>query len=108
MPISIAELREEKRELALAFDGETFTVTYRPGVITPEFLEKMDTMSGPWWIENFPKVIAAWDVKDGDAVAAITPEVVAQLPRRFLLYVMLECTLDVRPGKAKSATSGAG
>lgn len=103
MPISQANLKNNKRTVTGEYYGETFTVTYKPSEYTlavQSGIDNPDTdeTSNEKLINLLTNMLTAWDVLDekGDPLP-ITPEILADLPVALLGAIQMCCREDMTP-----------
>ncbi|GIV81729.1 MAG: hypothetical protein KatS3mg051_1083 [Anaerolineae bacterium] len=104
MGISIADLKKKTRTVRVEYLGETVTVDYRPGALTPEAQVRMgqvqDTAeSARVMAEYLADTLVSWDVldEDGKAPVAITTEFLMQCPSSFLGAIVQAILEDMAP-----------
>lgn len=78
------------------FMGETLNFKYRPGLVTAEGFQKLETLSDVDELGTFfAELLVSWDMtKHGEAVA-ITPDVFATLPIQLIRAITTVIMEDV-------------
>lgn len=104
MPVSVQELADNQRTVPVPFDGEVVNVTYKPGLVTRDFLSRTSMDDLDTIIAAINALVVSWDVLDKGDVYPPTIENLNKLGRRFLMVVLSGIVFDTKPGKAKSAT----
>ena len=112
MPITLQNLRDGTAQVAVEFEGETGTITYRPGVLTPEEIDTMDealkggVSANEGLVELICKLVVDWEVMDGGEKYEITPDHVRKLPIAFLGAIVQSTMKAMAPGEGGAPTGG--
>lgn len=110
MPITLSDLKSNTRTVPCEYDGETFALTYRPSVVTPDFGVGE---SRTYLVDSLLALLTAWDIYEDAAYTVMTPITADVLNSDSiglpLLRTMFDAIMqDVLPGKRNGATSSAG
>jgi hypothetical protein len=114
MPISINDLRREQRTVNFDFLGDQVSVTYRPGAVTPEVEDAMQTAQererpANGLAEVVSMLLVEWDVLDENGTAIPTDlETCRTLPTEFLSAIVVAIVDDNRAGREDRKNSGGG
>lgn len=112
MPISLSNLKNDKRTVSGEYFGDTFQVTYKPSEYTLDVEASLqnpgkdeegnDQSSNDILIDTLCKMVTAWDVlgETGEPLP-IDPVVLRRLPVSLLSHMMQTMREDMTP-KAKS------
>lgn len=94
---------------------ETVTVTYRPGALTLETVERIGSLSSSGSeasaiVEVFASVLESWDIETEDGqYLGVDPAAIKKVPVRFLFEIFSIITEDARPdpqiGEASEGSS---
>jgi hypothetical protein len=95
MPIDLASLAKDKRELEFEFGGMTMPITYKPSVMTGRFAQQLsDGETIEDLTEMVEQVIVDWDLKDGDTPVPVSAEALALLPTAMLKKMLDAISVD--------------
>lgn len=106
MPISLNHIKNDKRSIAIDYNGDTLNLTYKPSELTPaieaEIREEALEGRNDRLIETVCKMVIQWDLLDeaGEPLP-LEPEIVRDLPSAFLYAIQQGCREDMIP-KSKS------
>lgn len=101
MPISVAELLNERRTFTLPVGEDELTVTYNPQAYTPKAESEMQKFvgegkPGTGLAQTLANVLLEWDLlEDGDPLPCDF-ETMTNLPTRFLVEVSNGIGNDIR------------
>lgn len=102
MPIGLAELQSNTRTLSVDYDGETVTIVYRPGVLTPATSDEFGKQAT---VEQLETMLVSWDVLDEKGKALpVSRELLDALPARFLAHLSGAILGDMRPNARRVAS----
>lgn len=110
--MKISDLRKGQRTLAVDLDGETLTLTYRTGAVTPathdqalDLVEKQRV--GAALARSLSLSLLSWDLTDDNgAPYPVTEEALRELPVSFLDKVFTAIQEDLVPNDKKPKASG--
>lgn len=107
MPLRLIDLAKSAKTAAFTYAGETVTLTYRLGQVTPRMLAEVATITDLSLIaERVASLVSAWDVEEKPGQPfPLTAERLAELPLHFLLTVLRQVVEDARPGEAAAPGS---
>lgn len=114
MPVRVSNLARNQRALTVPIDGETLTISYLPGRLTPAAEDELrakidDQRGGPALASLLAEMVAGWDLTNDDGSAyPIDEPHLRELPTSFLAVVATAITEDMRPNGPSAVTSGAG
>ncbi len=128
MPLTVAEVIENRRELLIPPQGKTLEevgeehclrVVYRPNYYTGDYEAALRRLNRPFkkgetlyeretalqWGKLILDLVLEWDLelRPGEAVP-LTTEGVARIPIRAMQYIVSSIYEDNEPGKASSRT----
>ena len=102
MPISVSELQKNVRTLTVDYDGETVTISYRPGVITPATSDEFNKQAA---VEQLESLLVSWDLLDEkEKTLPVSKELLDALPARFLAHLMSAIMGDMRPNVKRAVS----
>ncbi len=102
MPISLSDLQNNTRVLTLEYDGESVTIVYRPGVITPA---NSDDFNRQAVVEQLEGLLVSWDIVDDKGKPLpVTKELLDTLPARFLAHLSGAIVGDLRPNVKRAVS----
>ncbi len=113
MPIRLSDLKTKSTTFTFDFLGEAVTITYRNGVITPEWESRREltdpSRQAQATVLALSEIVASWDVlgDDGQPVP-VTVETLTPMPLQFLNRVLEEVMADMRPKARSGGSFGAG
>lgn len=113
MPIRLSELMRDTRTLTLTVGEDTLTVTYRPGGITPETEDRLESLAqeqrvGQSLIALLLDTLTGWDITDDKGKALpVTEAQLRRLPLALLGQLVRAITEDMRPNALSGGTSAA-
>lgn len=122
MPIRVADLAKERKEIIAATSLGGVLVVYRPNVRTPADEARMIGLTGEEayreMLQSMKKLIASWelvgpvyDAIDGsvvveeDAPVPIEPEVLQHMPSSLLTLIYQDIIEDMRPNSQKNPSN---
>lgn len=114
MPITISDLRREERQVTVVYYEDEFSITYKPGHVTPELedvLQKAQERDRPahGLAEVLALLLVEWEVLDADGkMLPIEVEIMDSMPTEFLSTMLLAITEDSRAGREDRKNSGGG
>lgn len=103
MPISLANIKNDKRTVTVNYFGDTCEVTYKPSALTPTVENELrEAEDNSVLIDTLCDMLTAWDVLGEDgAPLPIEVKVLNSLPNALLGAIMQGCREDMLP-KSKS------
>lgn len=117
MPITLSQLKEQRKTVEVEFRGEKFEVTYKPNAMTPVFSDKLSqalrdtseelTQADTWMVAL--AMVDSWEIYDDDGNQLdVSIEVVNQLPNALLRAVREAVTEDMAPNPPTDKPSKGG
>jgi hypothetical protein len=114
MPITLTALRNDRRETAVEYEGESAQIVYRPSAYTPE---TEDGLRGA--VESgrparglatvLSQVLLEWEVVDDDGnLLPVTLELMMQMPNAFLVAISNAVSKDMGVASEDRKNSGGG
>lgn len=110
MPVTITDLKNNARTVDLNYNGLQFSLTYRPGALTPGF---GTDDSQTFLVDMLLKLLIAWGVYEDDAYTQMTPITAEMLNSDAIGLPLLRAMFDrivqdTLVGKTIGATFGGG
>ncbi len=113
MPITLDNLKQDRRTCTVEYGGETASLTYRPSGYTPEVEDRFQTFiessrSANGFAGFLANILVEWDVLDDNGkMFPITLEDLRTLPARFLTSVVNAITADMREEREENRKNSA-
>lgn len=87
--MELKDVLKKERTIAIKFQDENLTVTYRVNSITPEFLSGLDnTTSHEVAVGHITRRIVSWDLTEDGKMIPLTREAVSKLPTNLLWTIL--------------------
>lgn len=102
MPITLTDLQGNTRTLTVEYDGDTVTIVYRPGAITPSSSQDFSRQTTA---DQLLELLVSWDVLDDKGKALpVSKDLLDTLPARFLAHLVSAIVGDLRPNVRRAAS----
>lgn len=106
MPLNVKTLAAKTNDLVTEFAGEEVHVTYRAGIITPQWEAQYKGKEDGLYLQA-SEVIVSWDIEgDKGKPYPLDVESLKALPIEFVAHVVNACANDLVPNRKTSGRSG--
>jgi len=109
MPLRLGDLYARDVPLTIDVDGEQLNVTYRPSVITGEFIQQFERGTFAEGYDLLARALVSWDLLgDDNEPLPITEETLAKLPLDAVVLLYRAMIRGARPDPQRAASSNTG
>lgn len=104
MPVTLAQIAARQASASFSWEGETVTVTYRPGLVTDALMAQLDAGSSER-NDGIASLLMSWDVlADDGSMYPFDADSLAHLDKEFKDTVMFAMLNDMRSRPNSTAT----
>lgn len=110
MPIEIGHLINKRKPLAVAWQGETVNIVYRPYTlgIGQEIRDALAKGNRSYVVEEMERLLIEWDITDQGQPVPINQETLSMLPLELLNAISQAMLDEMYPNRKSGGNTAAG